>query len=104
MVRCLRMSTPDCVVECDVAQSSIADELGGSVTFVGEIPQVQAYLVARRETVGDAWPASSVFFPETEVHGEVFVIASDDEGAETDLNVAETKALLREAFKKKRSA
>jgi hypothetical protein len=70
-------------------QSSIEEILGTPVTFVGALPEADAFVVATRECIGPV-NALCIRHPECfhdEAHGDVIIFASDANGGETDLNV-----------------
>lgn len=64
--------------------------LGGPLTIVGAVPEVDAVIVARREP-DDAAPPHPFFRGQRDggqdVRGDVLVVASDAEGAEMDLDL-----------------
>ena len=72
----------------DVPQSSVASILGGAITFVGHLDEVDAFIVARQD-LHDAtspWPATPLF-EDGPVHGDIAIIAVGDEGEEIDVDV-----------------
>ena len=64
--------------------------LGGPLTIVGAVPEVDAVIVARREP-DDAAPPHPFFRGQRDggqdVRGDVLVVASDADGAEMDLDL-----------------
>lgn len=94
-VVCLRVNPR---LECTTVrmpQSSISAALGGPISFVGALPQVNAFIVARREADvgGTEWLSGPFHTPG--VRGDVIVFASGEAGEEEDLDVNEAVALLR---------
>ena len=60
------------------------------MTFVGALPDLQAFVVACVDPPASpvAWRSHHLFFPEaTHVQGDVLIVASDEEGDEVDLDV-----------------
>lgn len=77
-----------------IDQCNISALLGGPLTFVGAFPQWNAYAVGLREPPDTAPvnPVSTRLFEE--VAGDVVFLASDDDGEETDLDVAAVREFL----------
>ena len=90
MVRCL-LVTPDMqFTEYDIPQKETATVMGGRITFVGAIPELNAYLCALCQSEHlKEW--KHLPFMEENVRGDVFVIASDEEGGEIDLDINKAK-------------
>ena len=75
--------------------------LGGQVTFVGALPSIGAFILARAdasECPCHPWAvgaAPGVFLESTEVRGDLAVVCSDSDGAAADLDVRTATRLLR---------
>jgi hypothetical protein len=102
MVRCLRLGPPPLhtLESVELEQGKIHEALGGKITFVGAIPQANAFVVARRECdpASQEWEgAPPSIFCETKFGGDVVLFASNDRGEEEDLDVEAAATALREA-------
>lgn len=77
-------------------QEEIEARLGAPLTFVGALPEADAFIVATRERVGPLNVACArrpdAFHKAA--HGDIVVLASDEAGREVDLDVARVLALL----------
>jgi hypothetical protein len=92
MVLCARV-TPDLRVQrVDVEQQNVGRLLGGTVKFVGAMPQISAFIVALEAATGPPWKTEYFF---EAARGDVMVVASDEEGGEIDLDVGACAQLLR---------
>ena len=107
MSLCLRCAPDGTLTEVRTAQGEIASLLGGTVTFVGAMPDLGVFLVARRLEEceeeggyrGEAPPPvnagvalNPLYFHE-EARGDVFLIASGGGGEEVDVDVQAVRAL-----------
>ena len=92
MVRCLRVSPGFRFEECDIDQKKVGDVLGGPITFVGVIPEIDAVICGLEEGTGEEWQSSLLF--SGEVRGDVMLVATNSEGDEIDLDVERARILL----------
>ena len=84
----------------NVAQNEISKILGGKITFVGCIPEFDAFIVACKESTqkNQPWPSFSFFLPEEDVYGNIIIISSDEKGYEKDLDIEKMKLWLEIHF------
>jgi len=104
MVRCLRVGPPPsyAFASVELEQGKIHEALGGKITFVGAIPHVGAFIVARKECGegSQMWEEGRLppsLFCETKLAGDIILFASDEQGEEEDLDVEAAASALREA-------
>ena len=80
-------------------QTSVAAHLGGAVTFVGAMNDLQVFLVGVADSTEDVNALARThpwLFLERDVRGPVVFIASDPDGDEMDVDVPALEARLDE--------
>lgn len=96
MTRLLHIFPSGVAIPFDGPQSSIEAMFDGALTFVGAIPEVDAFVVAAKDHVGqlNALCAEHAEFFHAEARGDLVILASNDQGQEVDLDVDATLQLL----------
>ena len=92
MPACLFVSEDGTREEVDWDQREVAVRLGGPVSFVGRLDDLDVVVVARRDAPHLAvhrWSGSGLFFEDTEVRGPIVLAHADD----ADVDLAALRAL-----------
>lgn len=89
MTICVRCEENGVMSVCECPQKDVARHLGGSIGFVGAIPELNIFILAGTQTdrpVNTTIYTHGKRFHEV-AHGPLFFIASDENGDEIDVDV-----------------
>lgn len=99
MTQWLKVTSDGSMQVVNDAQKRVGQHLGGEITFVGALPSLNAFLLARvtsEDPARHAWSSLGVFLQDTDVRGDVAVICSGEDGREEDLDVHGVRRLISE--------
>ncbi len=95
MVLCLQVTSKYNIYQIDIDQSQISNQLNGQITFIGVLPQHNAFIVCRKSPINnEKYWTNHHFFENSKVYGDIIIFASDDEGEQIDLDVDSLKNII----------